>query len=105
MNSRAAPTGCAASSTARARYEQLREHVLGQTRDAHGAPGLAMVMRGGVPACLAASIDAALPVVMPASTPAGAEDGAGVERGMREDIARVVVAMALTAATQREAHV
>jgi hypothetical protein len=62
-------------------------------------------MRGGVPACLAASVDAAPTVVMPPSTPACAEDRAGVERGMRDEIARVVVAMALKAATQREAHV
>jgi hypothetical protein len=63
-----------------------------------------MVMRGGVPACLTASVDPALAVATAAPTSASAEDRAGIGRGMRDEIARVMVAMALKAATRREEH-
>jgi hypothetical protein len=105
MISDAAPTSCATSSAALARYEQLRQHVLGQTHDACGAPGLALVMRGGMPALLVTNVESAGAVAVAASTDANGEDRSGMGVGMRKEIARVMVAMALKAATRREAQV
>jgi hypothetical protein len=104
MISDAAPTSCATSAAALARYEQLRQHVLGQAHDARGAPGLALMMRSGMPTFLVANVESAGAVAASTTDPSG-EDRSGIGVGMREEIARVMLAMALKAATRREAQV
>jgi hypothetical protein len=97
----ASPTS-AASAAALAQYEHLRRHVLGEGHDTQGAPGLALVMRGGMRACLVAAVESADAARMATAT--CAEVPTEIETGLRGDIARVMVAMALKAAAQREAH-
>jgi hypothetical protein len=90
-----------ANAPALARYEHLRRHVLGQEHDPQGVPGLALVMRGGMHACLAMvePADAACTAVA-----SHAETATGSNSGLRDDVARVMVAMAIGAALEQEAR-
>lgn len=82
-----------------ARYEQLREHVLGHAHSRGGAPGLTLVMRRGVAACIT-MIEAT-----PNTTSSEHEiEGLELDEGLRGEIARVMVAMALGATSYREEH-
>jgi hypothetical protein len=87
--------------TALAHYEHLRRHVLGQEHDHEGAPGLALVMRGGMHACLAMVEPTG--TVRPAVAP-HAEAATEIDGGLRDDVARVIVAMAIGAALEKEAR-
>ena len=76
-----------------ARYERLRRHALGDAFDADGAPGLVLLMRRGVSACIGLP-DGPTTASSP-RTGGGDLDPVALEDGLRGDIARVMVAMAL----------
>jgi hypothetical protein len=80
-----------------ARYERLRRHVLGDAIDADGAPGLALLMRRGLSACIGLA-DGPTPESPP---PTRGVDQITIEDGLRGDIARVMVAMALGSTAHR----
>jgi hypothetical protein len=84
-----------------ARYERLRRHVLGDAIDADGAPGLTLLMRRGVSACIG------LPdgPTTGSPPPTRGVDRIVFEDGLRGDIARVMVAMALESTAHREMRV
>jgi hypothetical protein len=84
----------------RARYERLRQHVLGETRGADGAPGLALLMRRGVSAYIKSIEEPPTPT----STSATAVQGTQLEAGLRGELARVMVAMVLGTTTPREVN-
>jgi hypothetical protein len=71
---------------------------MGEASDADGAPGLVVLMRGGMRACIEAPV-----VERAAAAPEHEVGDVKLYNGLRSEIARVVVAMALGAA-QREAR-
>lgn len=89
------PPAVAAGVAAILGYEKLRGHVLAQT-DTAGAAGLGVLMRRGMRAWIEASS---------ATAPSPLVANLGVERapardGMRDELARLMVTMALGAAEQ-----
>lgn len=98
----AAPISAAEHGTATvARYERLRRHVLGDAIDADGSSGLALLMRRGLSACIGLVDE---PTTGSTPTMRGI-DPMMIEEGLRGDIARVMVAMALGATCSREVRV
>jgi hypothetical protein len=89
------------NATALARYEHLRRHVLDQEHDPQGVRGLALVMRGGMHACLALVEPADAVCTAVASHAETATEG---DSSLRDDVARVMVAMAIGAAFEQEAR-
>jgi hypothetical protein len=87
-------------SAAVARYERLRRHVLGEAIESNGAPGLALLMRRGMSACMAATDEAT--TASPA--PTCDADVMLIDHGLRGEIARVMVAMAIGATAPQEVH-